>query len=143
MNATIQASIPASVPAGRAGLLSMLSASLTAAFAAITHAYDFGAPALLAGAIAIALLIALGLGYQRSGSRVALAFYALLNLVLIAGFGIVGGFWNHAVKVAICAVRGGPLPPSAEAWFVSLAHDEAAIDATLKAARETLGAMDR
>jgi glutamate-1-semialdehyde 2,1-aminomutase len=35
--------------------------------------------------------------------------------------------------------RGVMLPPSAfEAWFPTLAHDDAAIDATLAAAREAL-----
>ncbi len=116
----MNAPLRASVPAGRAGLLSVLSISLTAALATTSHAYEFGPPAFLVGAAVIALLVALGLGYLRSRKRVVLVLYGLLSLGIIAGFGIVGGFWNHTVKVLLCAVLGSPLPASAEPWFVSL-----------------------
>ena len=109
-----------SAPTRRAGMLSILSVSMTAALAAFTHAYDFGGAALAVGGIAIVLLTTSGLGYQRSGNRAWMLFYALLNLWIIVGFGIVGGFWNHAVKVVLCAVYGGTLPSSLEAWFISL-----------------------
>ena len=105
---------------GRAGMPSIVSVSLTAALAAFTHAYDFGGAALAVGGIAIVLLIMAGLGYQRTGHRAWMLFYALLNLWIIVGFGIVGGFWNHAVKVTLCAVYGGTLPSSLEPWFISL-----------------------
>ncbi len=124
MNATLQAS----APAGRAGLMSILSVSLTAALAAISHAYDFGPAAFLVGAIGIALLVASGLGYARSGSRWALVPYALLSLWVIAGFGIVGGFWNHAVRDLLVVMRGGPLPASAEPWFISPAPGSGAYE---------------
>lgn len=107
------------IRAGRAGVLSVVSISLTAALAAIGHAYDFGPPALLAGVIVIALLIALGFGYQLSRNRLALVLYVLLSLWIIAGFGIVGGLWNHVIKLLLY-VGGGPLPPSVEPWFISL-----------------------
>ncbi len=106
-------------PIGRIGLLSVLSASLTAAFAAFTHSYVFGPPAFLAGAIVIALIAALGFGYQRSGRRLLLLPYALINLWIIVAFGIIGGFWDHVVKGALCALHGGAVPPSLEPWFTS------------------------
>lgn len=110
----------ASATDGRDARLSVLSVSLTAALASVSHAYDFGPPAFLAGALVISLLAALGLGYQRTGNRFVLVLYVLLSLWIVAGFGIVGGFWNNGVKLAACAIRGGPLPPSAAPWFTSL-----------------------
>ncbi len=111
--------VRASSPADRVGTLSVLTVSLTVALAAITHAYEFGPPAFLVGGIAIALLTTLGLGYQRTGNRFLIALYALLNLWVIGGFGMVGGLWNHTVKVALCAAHGGTLPSSLEAGFMS------------------------
>ena len=115
----------ASVSAGRAGLESVVSVSLTAALASVTHAYEFGPAAFVVGAAAIAMVVALGLGYRRSGSRAALALYVALGLWIVVGLGIVGGFWNHAVKDVVCALRGGPLPASAEPWFLSPAPGDA------------------
>ena len=109
--------VPAS--AGRFSLPSVLSASAAAAFAAFTHSYVFGPLAFLAGGIVIALLFTLGFGYQRNGKRVLLLPYALINLWIIVGFGIVGGFWDHAVKGILCALHGGAVPPSLEPWFTS------------------------
>jgi hypothetical protein len=106
-------------PIGRVGLLSILSASLTALFAAFTHSYVFGPPAFLAGAIVIALIAALGFGYQRGGRRILLLPYALINLWIIVAFGIVGGFWDHAVRAVLCVLHGGVVPPSLEPWFTS------------------------
>ncbi len=106
-------------PIGRIGLLSLLSASLTAVLAAFTHSFLFGPPAFLAGAIVVALLAALAFGYQRSGRRLLLLPYALINLWIIVGFGIVGGLWDHAVKAVLCARHGGVVPPSLEPWFTS------------------------
>lgn len=106
-------------PISRIGLLSILSASLTAVFAAFTHSYVFGPPAFLAGGIVIALIASLGFGYQRSGRRFLLLPYALINLWIIVGFGIVGGFWDHAVKAVLCVLHGGVVPPSLEPWFTS------------------------
>jgi glutamate-1-semialdehyde 2,1-aminomutase len=53
---------------------------------------------------------------------------------------------NHARFAAFFSgmlARGVYLPPSGyEAWFVSLAHDDAAIDQTVQAAGEVLSALD-
>ncbi len=115
MNTTIP--VPGS--RGRIGLLSALSASLAAAFAAFTHSYVFGPSAFVAGAIIIALIIALGIGYQRNRRRLLLLPYALINIWIIVGFGIVGGFWDHAVKAVVCILHGGAVPQSLESLFAS------------------------
>jgi len=103
----------------RVGLFSVLSASAAAALAAVTHSYDFGAPAFLAGGIVIALLFALGLGYQQRRRRALLVPYVLINLWIIFGFGVVGGFWDHVVKGILCALNGGFVPAALEPWFTS------------------------
>ena len=99
--------------------MSLLSVSLTAILAAITHAYEFGPAALVVGAIGVAVLAALSIGFRRTGNRVILGLYALLDLWIIGGFGIVGGFWNHAVKAVLVAVHAGTLPPSVATWFIA------------------------
>jgi len=98
---------------------SLLSISVTAALASITHAYDFGIPAFIVGAVMIAALAALSRRYQRTGSRPAVVLYGLLNLWIIGGFGLVGGFWNHAVKIPLMAMNGGTLPSTLWPLFMS------------------------
>lgn len=97
----------------------LLSVSLTALLASITHAYEFGTPALVVGGIAVALLAGLSGRYCRTGSRPALLAYGLLTVWIIAGFGVVGGLWNHAIKVALSAMHGGVLPPALAPLFMS------------------------
>jgi hypothetical protein len=87
--------------------------------ASITHAYEFGTVAFVAGAVVIAILFALSSHYRRTGNRPVLVLYGLLNLWVIGGFGLVGGLWNHAVKVAVSAATGGALPQSLERFFMS------------------------
>lgn len=98
---------------------SLWSVTATVILASITHAYEFGAPAFVAGAIVIAILVALSNHYRRTGNRPALVVYGLLNLWVVVGFGIVGGLWNHAVKVAISSANGGAPPPSLGRFFMS------------------------
>lgn len=97
------------------------SISVTVILASITHAYEFGTAALVVGAIVIAILSVLS-RHLRTGNRPAFllyGLYALLSLWVVVGFGLVGGLWNHAVKVAVSAVNGGVLPPSLERFFMS------------------------
>lgn len=98
---------------------SLLSVSLTATLASITHAHDFGTSALAVGVVVVAMLVALNSRFRRTGSRPALVLYGLLNLWIIVGFGLVGGFWNHAVKVSLVALNGGTLPAGLEPVFMS------------------------
>lgn len=98
---------------------SLWSVSATVILAAITHAYEFGTLAFVVGAIVIAALAALSGRIRRTGSRLALVAYGLLNLWIIGGFGIVGGLWNHTVKVVASAANGGALPASLQRLFMS------------------------
>ncbi len=108
---------------------SLWSISITVLLASITHAYEFGAPAFVVGAIVIAILFALTSHYRRAGNRPVLVLYGLLNLWVIGGLGLVGGLWNHAVKVAVSAVNGGALPPTLERFFMSPDLGSAAYEA--------------
>lgn len=108
------------------------SLSATIVLASFTHARDFGVIAFVTGAVLIAVLLLLA-GYQRrTGSWLTLLLWGLLELWVIGGFGFFGGFWNHAVKVAVSALNGGVLPPSWEPLFMSpdlgnLAYETAGI----------------
>jgi len=97
---------------------SLWAASLTAAFAAVTHAYIFGPPALAVGVGGVAVLVALGLRHRRTGRPVWLWMYLLLNLWLVLGFGLVGGFWNHVVKVVVLLHHPQGMPPELGGLFI-------------------------
>jgi len=98
---------------------SLQSVALTVALAAITHAYEFGPVAFAAGIAIIALLWSFMAHYRRTGRRSALVPYGLVALWVIAGLGIVGGFWNHAVKVVVVALHNGAVPVELEKLFMS------------------------
>lgn len=125
MTHTTQAS--GSTAAAARSLWSILAA---VAAAAVTHAFDFGAVAFGVAGIVAVLLVMLVRRYRRTGARVWLAVYGVLNAWIIVGFGIVGGFWNHTVKVAVAAAHGGALPPSLEGAFTPPEFGPAAYEAT-------------
>ncbi len=91
--------------------LSLLSTVLTVLLATVTHAYIFGYRAFLAGFVFIFLLSILNLLYQRKKNKLFLFFYFLLNALVIVGFGLINGFWNHTIKVFLSYLHGGYLPP--------------------------------
>lgn len=91
--------------------LSLLSTVLTVFLATITHAYIFGYRAFIAGFGFIFLLTILNLLYKRKKNKLFLLFYFLLNTVVIVGFGLINGFWNHIIKVFLSYLHGGHLPP--------------------------------
>ncbi len=91
--------------------LSLAAVSATVVLASITHAYEFGHRAFIAGLIVIALLCVMNILYLRTGTKVFLVLYGLINAWVIIGFGLVGGFWNHAFKVFLTYLHNGSLPP--------------------------------
>lgn len=107
---------------------SLAATSLTVLLAAYTHAYDFGPVAYLAGAVLLGAVLAAGLAYRRRGGVALRVTYGVLDLWIIVGFGIVGGFWNHAVKLVVSAIHGGMVPASLEPWFLSLAPGSATFE---------------
>lgn len=91
--------------------LSLISTILTVLLASISHAYFFGHTAFVAGIGLILIIGALNFMYKRYASKTILIFYLLLNALVIIGFGIINGFWNHIIKVALTYLHGGQLPP--------------------------------
>lgn len=99
--------------------LSLLSTVLTVILASVSHAYFFGHQAFVAGMGLVLIISALIYIYKRNSNKLILFFYFLLNALVIIGFGIINGFWNHAIKVALTYLHGGYLPPV----FIGLFHD--------------------
>lgn len=99
--------------------LSLLSVTLTAILASISHAYEFGYRAFIAGVVLISLLCALNIFFQRTKSTVSLLFYGLVNAWIIIGFDLVNGFWNHALKVSLYYLHNGYLPPFLAKFFLT------------------------
>lgn len=106
-------------PSATAASASLWSISVTAILASITHAYEFGSVAFVVGATVIAVLFVLSSKYGRTRSKPVLLIYGLLNVWIIGAFGLVGGLWNHAVKLAVSVANGGVLPPSWQRLFMS------------------------
>jgi len=94
---------------------SLYSVSVTALLASVTHAYDFGHPALVVGAAMVGVLYLLRRRFLHTGGWGALATYGLLNLWVIAGFGLVGGLWDHTVKILL--ILHGGIPAGLEGFF--------------------------
>lgn len=97
---------------------SLYSVSVTALMASVTHAYDFGPVALLAGVATVTVLYLLRARFLQTAGWAPFAGYGLLSLWIIVGFGLVGGFWNHTVKVALVTVYRG-MPAGHEGLFMS------------------------
>lgn len=95
----------------RFSTLSLFSITLTVSLASITHFFQFGYRAFVAGGIIAIILIILNNLYQRNKNTIIFIFYALLNAWVIIGFGIINGFWNHTFKVFLNYLHNGYLPP--------------------------------
>lgn len=99
--------------------LSLAAISATVILASITHAYEFGHRAFIAGFIVIALLCGMNILYRRTKNKVFLVFYGLLNAWVIIGFGLLNGFWNHAFKLFLNYLHNGFLPPFLAKLFMT------------------------
>jgi len=95
---------------------SLYSVSATVLLASVTHAYDFGLPALVVGVVVVGALYLLRRRFLYTGGWGAFTIYGLLNLWIIAGFGLVGGLWNHTVKMAL--IQHGGIPAGLEGLFM-------------------------
>ena len=112
-------SIKASEQKMSAAGLSLAGASAVVVLASVTHAYEFGYRAFIAGLILIALLCALNILYRRTRNKVFLVLYGLLNAWVIIGFGLFNGFWNHAFKLFLIFLHNGSLPPFLAKFFMT------------------------
>ena len=78
---------------------SLTSVALTAAAITTNHLYVLGPRALLLGAFLIAAPTAFLLWFRRDRTRVALGGYLLVNLWIVAGFGLYKGFWKGVLRL--------------------------------------------
>jgi len=91
--------------------LSLISIALTVILTSITHAYELGSRALIAGGILIIIMGVLNIFYQCNTNKMLFVLYALLNAWVIVGFGVINGFWNHVFKIFLTYLHNGHLPP--------------------------------
>lgn len=91
-------------------ILSLVSIAIAALMGTITHFLALGSGALGGGLVLMALIIILGVLYRQSNNKVFLIFYGLLNVLVILGFGLFSGFWNHAFKVLLNFLHNGTIP---------------------------------
>ncbi len=102
-----------------AAVLSLATISATVILASISHVYEYGYRALIAGLIGIALLCGMNILCLRTRKKVFLVFYGLLSAWVIVGFGLFNGFWNHSFKVFLYYLHNGSLPPFLAKLFMS------------------------
>lgn len=93
------------------GRLSLISITLTVILASIDHFYLFGSRALVVGIGVIVLLHALIFLIWWTKNKAFLLVYGILNALIVVGFGLVNGFWNHAIKLLLTYLHNG-MPPS-------------------------------
>lgn len=74
--------------------LSLASVILTAAMITVNHVYSLGPRAFGLGAALLVVPTALLLWSRNTRSRVAFTGYLLMNLWIVAGFGLMNGLWD-------------------------------------------------
>ena len=85
----------------RAARQSLSSIAFTVAAITTNHLYVLGPRALLLGAFLIAAPTAFLLWFRRGGTRAALAGYVLVNLWIVAGFGLYKGLWKGVFRLFV------------------------------------------
>ena len=78
---------------------SLSSVALTAVFITINHLYSLGPTALILGAVLLLLPTAFLLWFRNTKSEIAFAGYLLMNLWIVAGFGLAKGFWGDLLRL--------------------------------------------
>lgn len=94
----------------RASLISLCAAAL---ISAIHHVIELGPAGAAIGVLFIAAAYGLLFWFKTGHSRAALIAYALLNVWMVVGFGLVHGFVEHTVPLAapshsVAALDPGP-----------------------------------
>ena len=107
--------------AGKSALYRMLDLSIlaTVAGATVTHAFDVGQRATIAGITLMGILLLLQHFGRRRGNRVADNLNKAMNILVISGFGLMDGFWNHLVKTALFSLHNGRMPPLFAGLFIA------------------------
>jgi ABC-type branched-subunit amino acid transport system substrate-binding protein len=78
---------------------SVVSVALTAVAITVNHTYALGRGALVLGSGVFVVSAALWWWFTKTRSRAALAGYLLMNLWIVAGFGLFKGYWNTLLRL--------------------------------------------
>jgi len=98
---------------------SLVVISAIVILASMTHANEFGHGAFIVGSFVIAILCVLNILYQRTKNKIFLVSYGLINALVVIGFGLINGFWNHAFKVFLYYLHNNSLPPFLAQLFMT------------------------
>src|SRR2546425_2352024 len=77
----------------------LVSVALTAVMITINHLFVLGARAFALGALLVGVAAPLLWWFTKTRNRAALAGYLLLNLWIVAGFGLFKGLWKGALRL--------------------------------------------
>jgi len=78
--------------------LSLVSITLAGIITSAHHLYRLGFEVLIPALVIVFVPYLLMRWYRRSGSKLALWFYGVLNVLVISWFGVIDGFADHVVK---------------------------------------------
>jgi deazaflavin-dependent oxidoreductase (nitroreductase family) len=100
-------------------LRSLLGIEALSLLTSIHHLEEFGVSFLVPAALLVSLPLILMWWVLQQRSRAARLSYATLVTLVIVGFGLQDGLWNHTVKMAVFFLRGAdraemaglPFPP--------------------------------
>ena len=94
------------IATGTYALRSLLAVEALSLLTSIHHVDELGLTFLAPAALAISLPLIFMWWFRQKRSNVARWFYGGFALLMILGFGIADGFWNHTVKMIIFFLRG-------------------------------------
>jgi hypothetical protein len=100
-------------------LRSLLGIEALALLTSIHHLEEFGVSFLLPAVLLVSLPLVLTWWVLKQPSRAARLSYVTLLTLVIVGFGVLDGLWNHTVKMVVFFLRGAdranmaglPFPP--------------------------------
>jgi hypothetical protein len=100
-------------------LRSLLSIEMLSVLTSIHHLDELGIVFLVPSVLAVGLPLIFIWWFLKKGSNVARWAYSTFAALLILGFGLYDGLWNHTIKVIVFFLRGAdrvrmaglPFPP--------------------------------
>jgi len=90
---------------------------MTILLASFVHAHYVGFHAYGVGVVVSGVLELVSTTARRRRTLAALLAYVLLCSWILLGFGVVSGFWNHAMKLLVAALHGGAVPAALAGLF--------------------------
>ena len=105
-------------------LSSLISIEALSLLTSVHHLDELGISFLIPAIVTVSLPVIFTWWFLKTRSSAARWTYAIFAALLILGFGVVDGFWNHNIKMIVFFLRGAslanmaglPFPPVGSAF---------------------------